>query len=69
MAFSESKVLPVLRQSGNACHSHPKKIKGGLALERRAGRVVASGPPSITNNSRGGTWAATIASRMCVETS
>ena len=37
MAFFESKVLPVLRQRCYECHSHEKKIKGGLALDLKAG--------------------------------
>jgi len=36
-AFFESKVLPVLQQRCFECHSHEKKIKGGLALDSRGG--------------------------------
>lgn len=36
-AFFESKVLPVLQQRCFECHSHGKKIKGGLALDSRSG--------------------------------
>ncbi len=38
-AFFESKVLPVLQQRCFECHSHGKKIKGGLALDSRSGWV------------------------------
>jgi hypothetical protein len=37
MAFFESKVLPVLQQRCYECHSHEMKIKGGLALDLKAG--------------------------------
>ena len=37
MAFFESKVLPVLQQRCYECHSHEKKIKGGLALDLKTG--------------------------------
>ncbi len=37
LAFFESKVLPLLTQRCFECHSHDKKIKGGLALDSRAG--------------------------------
>ncbi len=37
MAFFETKVLPVLQQRCYECHSHEKKIKGGLALDSRKG--------------------------------
>ena len=37
VAFFESKVLPVLQQRCYECHSHEKKIKGGLALDLRKG--------------------------------
>jgi len=37
--FFESKVLPVLQQRCFECHSHGKKIKGGLALDSRSGWV------------------------------
>jgi hypothetical protein len=36
-AFFESKVLPLLQQRCFECHSHGKKIKGGLALDSRSG--------------------------------
>ena len=36
-AFFESKVLPVLQNRCYECHSHEKKIKGGLALDLKAG--------------------------------
>jgi hypothetical protein len=36
-AFFEAKVLPVLQQRCYECHSHEKKIKGGLALDLRKG--------------------------------
>ena len=36
-AFFESKVLPVLQQRCYECHSHEKKIKGGLALDLKSG--------------------------------
>jgi hypothetical protein len=35
-AFFTGKVLPVLQQRCFECHSHEKKIKGGLALDSRA---------------------------------
>ena len=35
--FFESKVLPILASHCFECHSHEKKIKGGLALDSRAG--------------------------------
>ena len=38
-AFFESNVLPVLQQRCFECHSHGKKIKGGLALDSRSGWV------------------------------
>ncbi|OYW18299.1 MAG: hypothetical protein B7Z55_10880, partial [Planctomycetales bacterium 12-60-4] len=37
MAFFESKVLPLLQSRCYECHSHEKKIKGGLALDLKAG--------------------------------
>lgn len=37
MAFFESKVLPILQQRCYECHSHEKKIKGGLALDLKSG--------------------------------
>jgi hypothetical protein len=37
VAFFESKVLPVLQQRCYECHSHEKKIKGGLALDLKSG--------------------------------
>jgi len=37
--FFESKVLPLLQQRCYECHSHGKKIKGGLALDSRSGWV------------------------------
>ena len=36
-AFFETKVLPVLQQRCFECHSHAKKLKGGLALDSRGG--------------------------------
>lgn len=36
-AFFESKVLPLLQSRCYECHSHEKKIKGGLALDSRSG--------------------------------
>ncbi|HSH92556.1 MAG TPA: PSD1 and planctomycete cytochrome C domain-containing protein [Roseimicrobium sp.] len=36
-AFFESKVLPVLQNRCYECHSHEKKIKGGLALDSKSG--------------------------------
>ncbi len=36
-AYFESKVLPLLQQRCYECHSHEKKIKGGLALDSRSG--------------------------------
>jgi hypothetical protein len=36
-AFFDSKVLPILQQRCFECHSHDKKIKGGLALDSRSG--------------------------------
>ena len=37
VAFFETKVHPILTQRCLECHSHEKKIKGGLALDSRAG--------------------------------
>jgi hypothetical protein len=37
MAFFEAKVLPVLQSRCYECHSHEKKIKGGLALDLKTG--------------------------------
>jgi len=37
MAFFESKVLPLLQSRCYECHSHEKKIKGGLALDLKSG--------------------------------
>ena len=37
MAFFESKVLPLIQQRCYECHSHEKKIKGGLALDLKSG--------------------------------
>lgn len=37
MVFFESKVLPLLQSRCYECHSHEKKIKGGLALDLKAG--------------------------------
>jgi len=36
LAFFESKVQPLLAQRCFECHSHEKKLKGGLALDSRA---------------------------------
>jgi hypothetical protein len=36
-ALFESKVLPLLQSRCYECHSHEKKIKGGLALDSRSG--------------------------------
>ena len=36
-AFFETKVQPVLVKRCYECHSHDKKIKGGLALDPRTG--------------------------------
>ncbi|MCA0187740.1 MAG: hypothetical protein LCH90_17445 [Proteobacteria bacterium] len=36
-AFFEGKVLPLLQSRCYECHSHEKKIKGGLALDSKAG--------------------------------
>jgi mono/diheme cytochrome c family protein len=33
----ESKVLPVLKQRCFECHSHEKKMKGGLTLDSKSG--------------------------------
>ena len=35
--FFASKIEPLLRQRCFECHSHEKKIKGGLALDSRSG--------------------------------
>lgn len=37
LAFFEAKVLPVLQSRCYECHSHEKKIKGGLALDLKSG--------------------------------
>jgi hypothetical protein len=37
LSFFETKVLPVLQQRCYECHSHEKKIKGGLALDMKSG--------------------------------
>ncbi|GEP45104.1 PSD1 and planctomycete cytochrome C domain-containing protein [Brevifollis gellanilyticus] len=37
LAFFEDKVLPLLQQRCYECHSHEKKIKGGLALDLKSG--------------------------------
>ena len=37
LAFFESKVLPLLQSRCYECHSHEKKIKGGLALDSKTG--------------------------------
>jgi len=37
MAFFEAQVLPLLQQRCYECHSHEKKIKGGLALDLKSG--------------------------------
>ena len=36
-AYFEAKVLPLLQKRCYECHSHAKKIKGGLALDSRSG--------------------------------
>jgi len=36
-AFFENKVRPLLIENSYGCHSHEEKIKGGLALDSRAG--------------------------------
>jgi hypothetical protein len=38
-AYFEAKVLPLLQKRCYECHSHAKKIKGGLALDSRSGWV------------------------------
>jgi len=44
-----SKVLPLLKQRCFECHSHEKKIKGGLALDSRSGweKGGQSGPAIV----------------------
>lgn len=37
VAFFEAKVLPVLKTRCYECHSHEKKMKGGLTLDSRSG--------------------------------
>jgi hypothetical protein len=37
VALFESKVLPVLKQRCFECHSHEKKMKGGLTLDSKSG--------------------------------
>ncbi len=37
VAFFESKVLPVLKTRCYECHSHEKKMKGGLTLDSKSG--------------------------------
>jgi len=37
MAFFETKVLPLLQSCCYECHSHEKKIRGGLALDLKTG--------------------------------
>lgn len=37
LAFFEAKVLPLLQSRCYECHSHEKKIKGGLALDSKTG--------------------------------
>ncbi len=49
MAFFESKVLPLLQSRCYECHSHEKKIKGGLALDLKSGWQTGgdSGPAIV----------------------
>ena len=49
VALFESKVLPVLKQRCFECHSHEKKLKGGLALDSRSGweKGGESGPAIV----------------------
>lgn len=37
VAFFEAKVLPVLKVRCFECHSHEKKMKGGLTLDSKSG--------------------------------
>ena len=49
MIFFESKVLPLLQSRCYECHSHEKKIKGGLALDLKSGWQTGgdSGPAIV----------------------
>lgn len=49
MVFFESKVLPLLQSRCYECHSHEKKIKGGLALDLKSGWQTGgdSGPAIV----------------------
>ena len=49
MAFFEAQVLPLLQSRCYECHSHEKKIKGGLALDLKSGWQTGgdSGPAII----------------------
>jgi hypothetical protein len=51
-AFFEAKVLPILQNRCFECHSHEKKIKGGLALDSRSGWEQGgdNGPAVIPGN-------------------
>jgi len=40
MAFFDAQVLPLLQSRCYECHSHEKKIKGGLALDLKSGWEV-----------------------------
>ncbi|MEZ5386245.1 MAG: PSD1 and planctomycete cytochrome C domain-containing protein [Prosthecobacter sp.] len=48
-AFFEARVLPLLKQRCFECHSHEKKIKGGLALDSKSGweKGGESGPAIV----------------------
>lgn len=50
--FFTSKIEPLLKKHCYECHSHEKKIKGGLALDSRAGWVKGGdrGPAIIPKN-------------------
>jgi DNA-binding GntR family transcriptional regulator len=50
--FFESKVRPVLAERCYECHSHAKKIKGGLVLDSRVGWAKGgeSGPAVVPGN-------------------
>lgn len=47
LAFFENKVRPLLVESCYQCHSHEEKIKGGLALDSKAGWMAGGDSGSV----------------------
>lgn len=47
LAFFENKVRPLLIENCYGCHSHEEKVKGGLALDSKAGWIAGGDSGSV----------------------